>query len=94
MIDSLKLDAEEQDIVDAFENDELNPIQNMEQERERHQVYAAETFKKDKRITIRISGRDLEGLRKKAVVEGLPYQTLISSVLHKYVTGRLAEVAS
>ena len=49
------------------------------------------TFKKDRRINIRISSRDLDALQKKALVEGIPYQTLIASVLHKYAAGRLRE---
>ncbi len=51
------------------------------------QVAAEETFKKDKRIHIRISSRDLESLQRRALEEGIPYQTLVSSVLHKYVSG-------
>lgn len=52
---------------------------------------AKETLKKNKRINIRVSERDLEGVQKKAIEEGLPYQTLIASVIHKYVSGRLVE---
>jgi len=48
MLDSMRLDPEEQEIVEAFDKDELTPIQNMEQELKLHQAYAAETFKKDK----------------------------------------------
>lgn len=87
----LELDDEEREILEAFENDELESIANLDAERAKHQQYAAETFKKDKRISIRISSRDLEALRKRALAEGLPYQTLIASVLHKYVDGRLKE---
>ncbi|MFC1808290.1 hypothetical protein ACFL0T_08025, partial [Candidatus Omnitrophota bacterium] len=53
--------------------------------------YAKATLKKDKRINIRVSARDLEGIQKRAVDEGLPYQTFIASILHKFVTGRLRE---
>ena len=52
---------------------------------------ATATFKKNKRVNIRISELDLELLQERALIEGLPYQTLMSSVLHKYVTGRLTE---
>ena len=48
-------------------------------------------FKKDARISIRLSSKDLRGLQKQALAEGIPYQTLISSILHKYVEGRLSE---
>jgi predicted DNA binding CopG/RHH family protein len=57
----------------------------------KYQTYAEATFRKDARINIRLSSRDLKNLQKKALEEGIPYQTLISSVLHKYVEGRLQE---
>lgn len=87
------LDQEEREILEAFEHGRLRSIDNLEGELKRHREYAAETFKKDKRISIRISNRDLERLRKRALQEGLPYQTLIASILHKYVDGRLKETA-
>jgi predicted DNA binding CopG/RHH family protein len=49
------------------------------------------TFRKDRRLNIRLSSKDLEAIRKRALAEGLPYQTLISSLLDKYATGRLKE---
>ena len=52
---------------------------------------AKNTLLKDQRMNIRIAQRDLEGLKTKALEEGMPYQTLVSSVLHKYVTGKLIE---
>lgn len=58
---------------------------------EKYRSYAAETLRKDRRVNIRISHRDLESLQKRALREGLPYQTLIASILHKYVSGRLSE---
>lgn len=89
----IELDKEEQEILESFERDEWQPTDNMEVEIEKHRQYAAATFKKDKRISIRISSRDLNALRKRALIEGMPYQTLIASVLHKYVDGRLKETA-
>ena len=87
----VKLDDEERDILEAFVEGKLESIADLDAELEKHREYAAGTFKKDKRISIRISSRDLALLRKRALVEGLPYQTLIASVLHKYVDGRLKE---
>ena len=52
---------------------------------------AKATFKKDRRLNIRISTKDLEAIQKRALEEGLPYQTLIASLLHKYASGRLRE---
>ena len=49
------------------------------------------TFRKDRRLNIRISSKDLEAIQKRALEEGLPYQTLISSLLHKFASGRLKE---
>jgi predicted DNA binding CopG/RHH family protein len=51
-------------------------------------------LKKDKRINIRISSRDLEALQRRAIEEGLPYQSLVSSVLHKYVSGGLKDITA
>lgn len=86
-----KLDQEEQDILDAFENGPLKRVKNLGGELARHREIAAATFRKDSRINIRISSRDLRALQKKALAEGIPYQTLVASVLHKFVEGRLAE---
>ena len=61
-------------------------------ERTRSSRYAKATFKKDRRLNIRLSSKDLEAIQKRALAEGLPYQTLIASLLHKYASGRLKEV--
>ncbi len=86
-----KLDAEEREILEAFETDQLKPIENKVAELKKHREYAAATFKKDQRINIRISSRDLQAIKKRALSEGIPYQTLIASVLHKYVDDRLVD---
>ena len=86
-----KLDAEEQEILDAFEAGTLKRSVNVKAEIKRHQEYAAATLQKDSRINIRLSSKDLRSLQKRALQEGLPYQTLIASLLHKYVEGRLVE---
>ena len=61
-------------------------------ERARFSRYAKATFKKDRRLNIRLSSKDLEAIQKRALAEGLPYQTLIASLLHKYAAGLLKEV--
>jgi predicted DNA binding CopG/RHH family protein len=63
----------------------------MDQEIKRHQAMAEATFKKDARINIRLSSRDLRALQVRALQEGMPYQTLVSSVLHKFVEGQLID---
>jgi len=87
----LKLDEEDLQILGDFERGEFVSIQNFRAEKRRLEAAARKTLRKDKRINIRISSRDLEKLQKRAVVEGVPYQTLIASTLHKFVTGKLKE---
>lgn len=87
----LDLDKEEKELLESYERDEWQPVANQEAEMERYEAYAKATFKKDKRVNIRISSKDLESIQKRALEEGIPYQTLMSSVLHKYVSGRLVD---
>ncbi len=86
-----KLDNEEQQILDDFEKGELKRIAKFKSEKEALEQGATSTLQKDRRINIRISSRDLERIQMKAAREGMPYQTYISSSLHKLVTGRLKE---
>ena len=87
---SNKLSKEEKEILESYENDEWLSV-STPSDIAKYKAAAKSTFKKDKRVNIRISEMDLELLQEKALIEGLPYQTLMSSVLHKYVTGRLTE---
>ena len=82
-----KLDKYEQEIVRSFENNEWESVPDLEKRKLELQEYARETLRKDRRVNIRITGRDLRQLQRIALREGLPYQTLISSILHKYVNG-------
>lgn len=86
-----ELDQEEQEILQALEADELRRAPDFAERMKRHQEYAEAMFRKDARINIRLSSRDLRALQKKALAEGIPYQTLVASILHKYVEGRLHE---
>jgi len=86
-----KLDQEEQEILDAYESGKTKRAEHATQTQQRHQEYAEAMFRKDARINIRLTSKDLRGLQKRALAEGIPYQTLIASVLHKYVEGRLRE---
>jgi predicted DNA binding CopG/RHH family protein len=86
-----RLDKEELDILDAFDVGALQRSADFEERKARHELYAEAMFKKDARINIRLSSKDLRSLQKKALVEGIPYQTLVASILHKYVEGRLHE---
>ena len=82
-----KLDKEEQEILKAVETGKWEPVPLNKKELEQYINAAKNTLKKDSHIHIRLSKADLEGIKTRAVKEGLPYQTLISSILHKYVTG-------
>ena len=88
-----KLSQEEREILNDFEGGNFESVLS-ENRIEELQSIAAETFKKDRRINIRLSSRDLEGLQRRALEEGMPYQTLVSSILHKYVSGSLRDVAA
>jgi len=85
------LDQEEKEILDAFESGNVSTSKNAEATQKRHQEYAAAMLRKDARINIRLPSKDLRGLQKRALAEGIPYQTLVASILHKYVEGRLRE---
>jgi predicted DNA binding CopG/RHH family protein len=93
-----KLDREEQEILSTFEAGEWQSVKEPNRLLEL-QSYAKATLTqplepkiaKDKRITLRLSSADLEGIQSRAIEEGIPYQTLISSVIHKYITGRLVD---
>jgi predicted DNA binding CopG/RHH family protein len=84
----------EQEILASFERGEWKPVRNQKGEIARLRTAAEATLLKNKRVNIRISSRDLEGLQAKAAEEGVPYQTLMASVLHKFVSGRLVETQS
>ena len=88
-----KLNPEDQERLDAFESGELKSDLR-DDRRTQLAKLAEETIKKDKRINIRISSRDLEALQRRALEEGLPYQSLVSSVLHKYVSGGFKDISA
>lgn len=85
-----KLDPDELEILAAYESGRLKTVTS-KAELERMRAAARATAVKDKRVNIRLSSADLQDLQARALAEGLPYQTLIASILHKYVSGRLAE---
>jgi predicted DNA binding CopG/RHH family protein len=86
-----KLKKDEQDLLESYEAGEWETVPDQSGEMERYRGYAAATFKKDRRINIRISSKDLEALQSRALREGIPYQTLVASILHKYVSGHLTD---
>ena len=86
-----KLTKEEKEILDSFEKDEWVPVTDLTKRKKELMAYARNTLRKDKRLNIRISERDLLELQKRAVNEGLPYQTYVSSIIHKFINGNLVE---
>ena len=87
----IKLAKEEKEILDSFEKGEWIPVTNLSKRKKELVAYARNTLRKDKRLNIRISERDLIELQRKAVKEGLPYQTYVSSIIHKFINGTLIE---
>jgi predicted DNA binding CopG/RHH family protein len=88
----IALDKEENEFLESFEKGEWKTVPGLGKEIKKYSTYAKATLKKEKRINIRISEIDLDRIQRKAIEEGIPYQTLISSMIHKYTTGKLQEV--
>lgn len=91
---NLKLSKEEKEILKAFEAGEFRSIRNFKQEKKHFQQYARNTLSKPRNINIRISDRDLQRIKAIAAEKGLPYQTLISSLLHQYSSKKETESVS
>ncbi len=88
-----KLDEDERSLLEAFEAGQFES--SLTPERKVLIAKSAEaTFKKDKKINIRISSRDLSAIQRRALEEGIPYQSLVSSIIHKYISGSLSDVLS
>ena len=85
----MKFDKEEKDILDAYESGNMKLSSPSKKEIEAIKAMAKNTFKKDKRITIRLYDHDFKGIQKKALEMGIPYQTLISGLIHRYIEGEL-----
>ena len=87
----MPIEKEEKDLIESFERDEWAAAGDRERELARYTSLAKGAERKDRRINIRLSERDLLRLKAIALKEGIPYQTLISSILHKYGTGALTD---
>ena len=85
----MKFDKEEKDILKAHESGKMKLSTPPKKEIESIKAIAKNTFKKDKRITIRIYDHDYKGIQKKAMEMGIPYQTLISGIIHRFIEGEL-----
>ncbi len=89
-----KLTKEEQAVLDSFERGEWKPAAKRREAIARHVTYARNTLAKDRRVNIRISSKDLEQLQTIAAEDGMPYQTLMASVLHRFAAKRFVDTAS
>jgi len=89
----VRLSKEERELLNSVESGDFVSTLTKARKEELEAV-AANTFKKDKRINIRISNRDLIAVQSRASEEGIPYQTLVSSIIHKYVSGSLRDIAA
>lgn len=86
------LDKYEEDLIEALEKGEFVPVPNQEEEMKKYRAYAKYTLekrKKDKRITVRVDTSDLATIQNKALESGIPYQTLIASILRKFAQGKI-----
>lgn len=87
----MNLDEYENEILEEYEDGNLRSIGISDSEKKNLSEVAANTLKKNKRVNIRLSEHDLKAIQSKALQEGLPYQTLISSLIHKYTNGLLVD---
>jgi predicted DNA binding CopG/RHH family protein len=83
------IDQEEKELMESIEHDEWLPVENLNQEKEKAMAAARNTLKKDKRINLRLTQKDYHQIQIKAIEEGIPYQTLIAGIIHKYLNGSL-----
>lgn len=83
------LDAEEKALMESIEGEEWQSVENIEQEKHKALEAAQATLKKDRRINLRLTEKDYYQIQIKAIEEGVPYQTLIASLVHKYLNGSL-----
>ena len=83
------IDKEESELMESIDNDEWRSVKNFKKEKEKAELAARNTLIKDKRINLRLTQKDYHQIQVKAIEEGIPYQTLISSIIHKYLNGSL-----
>jgi predicted DNA binding CopG/RHH family protein len=88
----MNLTKEEKELLKSYENEEWTSIKNLKKKKTEYQRYARNTAAKNKRINIRLSEKDLANLKAKSLEEGMPYQTLVGSIIHKYIYGKFKEL--
>jgi predicted DNA binding CopG/RHH family protein len=88
MVINMESDKEEKELLESYENGEWIPVEDFEKQKAKYQQIARNTSLKNRRINIRFSEKDLSNLKDKSLEKGLPYQTLVASIIHKYVAGK------
>ncbi len=83
------IDQEEKDLMESIEREEWKPVKDFNREKDKAIEAARNTLKKDKRINLRLTQKDYQQIQIRAIEEGIPYQSLIASIVHKYLNGRL-----
>lgn len=83
------IDQEEKDLMESIEREEWKPVKDFDREKDKAVEAARNTLKKDKRINLRLTQKDYQQIQIRAIEEGIPYQSLIASIVHKYLNGRL-----
>jgi predicted DNA binding CopG/RHH family protein len=86
------MNTEENALLRSIENDEWERVKNKAAISKELKETASNTMLKDQRMNIRIGKKDLDGIKEKALEEGIPYQTLVASIIHKYISGKLKEI--
>ncbi|HSW48288.1 MAG TPA: hypothetical protein VLG67_04370 [Candidatus Saccharimonadales bacterium] len=84
------LDKYEEKLGKAIENDEFVSVPNAKKEIKRYTSYARAMLRKNKRLTIRIDDKDLEDIQQKAIKSGIPYQTLLGSLIHQFAKDEIS----
>ena len=87
----MKLDKEEKELLKSYEKGEWKSVKDFEKKKLEYQSYARNTAEKNKRVNIKLTERDLANLKAKSLEEGITYQTLAESIIHKYVSGKIKE---
>lgn len=91
MTNNLELDTEEQELLDSYERDEWRSINVLPKKLRQYQAYANFTFETDGLVSVVLSKDDLKAIQQKATEAGIPYQTLITKIIHQFVSGNLIE---
>lgn len=86
---NLQLDPYEQELNDAIENGQVREVPDMEEEKKRIVSIFRDAARKDRRVSLRLNDRDLDAIQARAAANGLPYQTLIATILHQVATGKM-----